>query len=515
VKKTGGLLVIVTCACLFACGQLARVDAAQLGNMKADKILFLGNSISTCPPNWWGLSASTADKDYIHLLAQKINAATGGSLVLKQTSPAPDRWYHGNPLPNYNGNIINVADIFERNYNTWKDNARIQNQLDWKADIVVLQFGENMANGTIKEFEDALDIMLTGLKNSSNPHIFVTGFTLGKNLAVDAVKKKLCAKDPAKRVFVDLSGVGRNPANIGSHNHPSDAGMAEIADTLFKAMVTHSVSGREKGVVKKETVRDRLWLWSHLAGSYNGQYKLQRNSDLSPAAAAEALGMKNICMVRYGGKPAPDDFAGHMKSFGNLKHVVWSVIGDGSTQQINAQEDLTAVIEMKRKFGNLSGAVLDDFFLEPGSGAKKSRISLDELKSMQSTLHKHGLKLWIVLYDHQLEWDIAEYLQYCDVITFWTWKSEDLDNLEENLKTVKRLAGQKPVLVGCYLYDFGNQKPISARRVQAQCEQCYGWMKNGDIEGVIFCSNCVADLGLEAVEWTKRWIAKIGDETLD
>ena len=187
----------------------------------------------------------------------------------------------------------------------------------------------------------------------------------------------------------------------------------------------------------------------------------------------------------------------------------------GSTKQEDAQEDLKAVLELKQNFGNLSGAVLDDFFIAPGEGSKESRISLEELESIQRSLHAQGLKLWVVLYDHQLDWDIAKYLKYCDVITFWTWKAEDLDKLEENLKTVKRLAGEKPVLVGCYLHDFGNSKPLSKRRAQSQCEQCYQWLKQGYIEGVIFCGSCVADLDLQAVKWTKQWINKVGDETIE
>ena len=150
-------------------------------------------------------------------------------------------WSPSYGLPNYNGNILNMADLFERNFNTW-NNARIQNQLNQEADIVVVQLGENLANGTNVQFRSALSTMLTGLKNSSNPHIFVTGYILGANPDVDNIKRQVCAEDSARRVFVDMSAIGRNPANIENlYNHPSDAGMAAIAETLFDAMATHSV----------------------------------------------------------------------------------------------------------------------------------------------------------------------------------------------------------------------------------------------------------------------------------
>jgi hypothetical protein len=248
VKTIGNLGLIATCACLLAYSQPARANGAQLGNMQADKILFLGNSITFCPQvgsaEWWGLTASTPAKDYAHLLTQRINTATGGSLTIAPPNPsqgdARGRWYYGNPLPNYNGNILNMADIFERNFNTW-DNARIQNQLDAKPDIVVVQLGENMVGGTNEQFRVALKELLTGLKNSSNPQIFVTSYIMGEPAGVGDIKRQICAEDPTHRTFVDLSAVLQDTTNVGGYAHPNDKGMAVIADTVFNAMVTHSI----------------------------------------------------------------------------------------------------------------------------------------------------------------------------------------------------------------------------------------------------------------------------------
>jgi hypothetical protein len=239
------LRITTTCAYLLAWGQLAQADTALLGNMQADRILFLGNSICLAPPggtwpNNWGASASARDKDYVHLLTNKIEAATGGSLAIAPPSVDYVRWYYGNPLLNWDGNIINVADYFERNYNTW-DNARIQNQLDLHANIVVLQFGENMGGGTLTQFSSALKSMLTALKNSSNPNIFVTSGILGTDTNVDAIKRQLCGEDPTHRVFVDLSTIWANASTHGDYDHPNDAGMALVANTLFDAMVVHAV----------------------------------------------------------------------------------------------------------------------------------------------------------------------------------------------------------------------------------------------------------------------------------
>ena len=221
-------------------------EDAHLGRMKAERCLFLGNSITICPqPNtksMWGLSASTPAKDYAHLLVGMIKAKTGGSLTMTPMPGDLPRWYYGNPpLALGDANVLNIADLFERNYATW-ENSRIQRQIDGKPDIVVLQFGENMVPGDMEKFKVALKKLVADLKTSSNPHIFMPSYILGANAGVDEIKRKICAEDPSHRVFVDLSGVSKDASNMGAYGHPNDKGMGTIADTLFKAMLTHSTA---------------------------------------------------------------------------------------------------------------------------------------------------------------------------------------------------------------------------------------------------------------------------------
>jgi hypothetical protein len=236
------LQFVLVSATLLATGVPARADNAQLGNMQADKILFLGNSITACPQtetSLWGLSASTPAKDYAHLLVGKINTATGANLTMLPTTM---------PLTNPDGsiaqggsNVVNIADVFERgyaSYGAWK----IATQLNWRANIVVLQFGENMVGGNYNEtvFTNSLRLLMNDLKQSGNPHIFVTSWIMGEPDGVDDIKRELCAEDPTHRVFVDLTSVCRDLTNVGAYSHPNDKGMATIADLMFQAMVAHA-----------------------------------------------------------------------------------------------------------------------------------------------------------------------------------------------------------------------------------------------------------------------------------
>jgi len=210
-----------------------------LGGMKANRILFLGNSITSCPPKYRGLSATTIEKDYAHLLAAAIDAKTGGHLAMIQEVPPKTNPDGGIDLGD--SNVINIADVFERGYASYSA-TKIAKQLAHKPDIVILQFGENIPQPTFNAevFKKSLKQLVTDIKENSNPQIFVAGYILGANPAIDEMKRSVCAEDPAHRMFVDLSTVGKDPSNMGEYAHPNDKGMALIAEMMFKAVLARS-----------------------------------------------------------------------------------------------------------------------------------------------------------------------------------------------------------------------------------------------------------------------------------
>jgi hypothetical protein len=134
---------------------------------------------------------------------------------------------------------------------------------------------------------------------------------------------------------------------------------------------------------------------------------------------------------------------------------------------------------------------------------------------MRDRLHgfaKRELELWMVWYTYQLDYNVQDYTELCDVITMWTWKGCDLKNLDENIEKLLEKTPGKRRLAGCYMWNYGERKPLSVDDMKFQCEKYYDWIKKGWIEGIIFCSNCICDVGLDTVEWTKNWISEIGDE---
>jgi hypothetical protein len=208
-----------------------------VGNVKTGRILFLGNSITQHKPkpgigwtNNCGMAASSIEKDYVHVLARSISEITG-------TSP-----------------VIMIKNIyhFEKGHRTY-DLAQLKEQMEFKADTVILAIGENVpgvrSEDAQAQFKASVLRLLTALKDASNPTIIVrSSFWADKNK--DKVLKDACAE--AGGIFVDNSALRNDKSNYGRSErsykngmvgaHPGDKGMQAIADSLLTAMKATKVS---------------------------------------------------------------------------------------------------------------------------------------------------------------------------------------------------------------------------------------------------------------------------------
>lgn len=258
-------------------------------------------------------------------------------------------------------------------------------------------------------------------------------------------------------------------------------------------------------------MRERMWLWVHEAGAYNGQYGLEGISRIGPSEAADFLGIENGVMVRYADKPRPP-FDGHARALSGLKRVIWSIVGDSSSVANNTETDLEEVLSLAKRFPNIQGAALDDFFHQVDKGGQFSRWSAADVEGFHKRLHEaqpRELDLWVVVYAHDRHLPIGEHLKSCDVLTFWTWKAEEIVALETNLSRLEAIAPGKRISMGVYLWDFGNNRPMPMALLRRQCEQGLAWLREGRIEGMVFVASTICDLNLEAVEWVRGWIAEL------
>lgn len=277
--------------------------------------------------------------------------------------------------------------------------------------------------------------------------------------------------------------------------------------------------------------RDHLWLWgqdvmSHQMASWpNSQRGIYRNSwcipdgnRMDPAAGARELNIPNVFRVVMSGKPVPP-FDEETRKLADMSQVVWSAVGDEGSIRNNEQTDLPEVLRQAKLFSNVTGAVLDDFFRKPESGDQWARWDIGTIRRMKEELHNaspNPLQFYVVWYKQALQWPVAEYLKEFDVITYWNLRSViEQAELKDDLRTMLEKTPGMRRMTGCYLWNYGGGKPLSVKELQYECEIFYDMLMQGQTEGIIFCANCVIDVGGPAIEWVKNWIAEHADDPVE
>ncbi len=253
---------------------------------------------------------------------------------------------------------------------------------------------------------------------------------------------------------------------------------------------------------------DKLWNWGHLEKSHNECTGL--DCSMTPEEFAQEYDIRNTFMVSYGGNIQPP-FIELGKRFSGLKEIKWSVLGDASTPLPEAELGNTQdIINMISECDNVTGGVVDDFF----SPERMERFTPEVLKKIKDALNAKGLDFWCVLYNMQLDLDLEKYMDCFDGVTFWIWKCKDIVNMEEYLEKLYKIVGDKPLMLGVYLWDYSTGKPenpMDSELFEKQLKHYFNLLTEKKIEGVIFCSGIIGDADLETNKILKKYIKEQGN----
>lgn len=265
-------------------------------------------------------------------------------------------------------------------------------------------------------------------------------------------------------------------------------------------------------------IKDTFWIWGHHAGAHHtgaaGKlFKVPGENHMGPWEGAAYLGIPNCCRVVFNGIPRPP-FDEESEKLQNFKKLIWSVLGDVSSKRNDENgNDLEEVLRQAEKFENVTGGVLDDFF-RPAT--KDARLTPAQLQYIAEQLHsaRRPLSLWLVYYAALFDIDYTAYLEMVDAVTFWSWNSAELAEAEKNLNRIIAMTPGKEHYAGCYLFNYGDSCPMTLDEMKFQMDLYYKFLKEKKIQGVIVCSNNIADTGLEAPEYLRQWLAEHGEEEL-
>lgn len=196
------------------------------------RVLFLGNSITLHGPapkiGWignWGMAASAADKDYVHIVARDLAKTSG---VVPQTM------------------VKNIA-AFERQSASYRVKENLKDALDFRADLVIVAIGENVPGlGSEKDqsqFEASVATLLRELRGDRHPTIIVRS-CFWANQAKDKALREACRQ--VGGIFVDIGALSKDESHYarserdfqhaGVAAHPGDRGMQAIAAAILAAI---------------------------------------------------------------------------------------------------------------------------------------------------------------------------------------------------------------------------------------------------------------------------------------
>lgn len=260
--------------------------------------------------------------------------------------------------------------------------------------------------------------------------------------------------------------------------------------------------------------RDSLWLWGQSPGVHhkeaNNRFNLPGVNRMTPAEGCKFFGISNCCRVVMENIPAPP-FDSESETLKHLDNVIWSVVGSGgSTRTDSKLGDVDEVVRQAKIYPNITGGVLDDFLNE----RRMKLFTPEDVANFRKQLCREvgrKLELWVVLYAHEISPAVKPYLDECDAISLWTWRGSMLEQLEKNLDTVIAMSPEKKHYAGCYMWNYGEAKPLTKEQMEYQCNIYLNYWQAGKIDGIILCSNCIADLGIPEVDWTRQWIAEHAD----
>ncbi|MBR4675641.1 MAG: SGNH/GDSL hydrolase family protein [Victivallales bacterium] len=201
------------------------------------RIVFIGNSITlhgVAPKigwhNEWGMAASAAEKDFVHIVTRGIEAKTGRKADVR---------------------VRNLA-RFERGFTNY-DYGLEKDLIDFAPDYLIVALGENVGALTTQEerlaYSEAFKKLLEGfLGGAKKPKSVVRGVfwpstwkdemmaRAAKELGVPFVKADLATDESMMALgLFEHTGVAR---------HPGDKGMAAIARIILNGLFPEEAEGK-------------------------------------------------------------------------------------------------------------------------------------------------------------------------------------------------------------------------------------------------------------------------------
>lgn len=266
------------------------------------------------------------------------------------------------------------------------------------------------------------------------------------------------------------------------------------------------------------TVRDKLWMFGvrpHQDDIWFTQPRKDRlysRSRITPAEGAFMLDIPNMLFINCDGEPAPfsHDAYGYAESFLRMDRVLWGSSGSGGFRAGNEEQ---FICELVKRYPNVCGAYMDDFLhkLKKAENEAEKEAIICEFSRIRTELDKaeRPMELAVTWYMNEMtELDVRA-MDCIDTLVLWTWNADELPLIEERFACIERNYPNHKKMVGLYIYDFPNHRPVPTDLMEHQCETALRWLREGRIDGLVIEANSTMGVGFESELWLRKWLETV------
>ncbi len=248
----------------------------------------------------------------------------------------------------------------------------------------------------------------------------------------------------------------------------------------------------------------------------NPYYRLPGVNTMTPMEGLEYFGIRNLCRMKMGVDKnlsyVTDELIVDEK--GVMDKLSLSLLGaggrgDGAVDAATMEEIFTVAKRDKR----LVSAINDDFFC----GNRPEVFTPEVLARQREELHtsiERPIEFWSVIYERSIlkNENVYAHAKEYDLTTFWVWYAENIPNLPAYIEWAKSLTKDGRVILGLYMWDYGNGKAVSDELMKYQLDFAYERLIKGDLEGIMLHSSNNSDIGLHSTVMAKEWLDTFRNE---
>jgi len=271
-----------------------------------------------------------------------------------------------------------------------------------------------------------------------------------------------------------------------------------------------------------ETLWDKLWLWGMRVnvlqeqGVYaEGCEHYWQDSTLTTEDAIQKTGITNVLMA--GGLPLSRETLDSMPS---AKRIIakWGLHSHSEEKGMYLDYDrcvdaLRGAKELAAADTRVESFLIDDF----STGTIDAGVTPEHLAQLQfiNAAEFPHLPLCGTMYTMSLERpELPALLPYFAMLLVPLWDADQIDTIPAALDRVGELSGGKPMLLCLYVWDFGNNRPISRELMLRHLEMGEMMLREERIIGLEFTGTCMMDLDWEANHVFYEWLEEKGDKPL-